>query len=91
MSVKINIYYPHLQQLTNNHEVVQVEGGTIGECLRDLVKQFPGVENGIFDENGQLLNYVYLFINGKGGYPTDLAQTVQEGDELAIALLLAGG
>lgn len=91
MSVKVKIFYPHLQQYTDNQEVVEVNGSTVGECLGDLVKQFPGIEKGIFDEHGQLINYVYFFINGKGTYPTDLAKPVRDGDELTIALLLAGG
>jgi len=91
MTVKVNIFYPHLQQFTHHQEVVHVDGGTVGECLGNLVNQFPGIEQGIFDKQGQLLNYVYLFINGKASYPTDLAMPVNDGDELTIALLLAGG
>jgi molybdopterin converting factor small subunit len=91
MSVKLNICYPHLQQLTGNQETVNVDGHTVGECLGHLVKQFPGIEKGIFDEHGQLLNYIYFFINGKSTYPADLAQPVKDGDDLTIALLLAGG
>jgi len=91
MSVKINIFYPHLQEFTNHQETVGVEGGTVGECLRHLVNQFPAIESGIFAKDGQLLNYVYLFINGKATYPTDLDLPVNDGDELTIALLLAGG
>lgn len=91
MSVKVNIFYPHLQQFTDNQEVVKVNGSTVGECLDHLVKQFPGIEKGIFDEHGQLLSYVYFFINGKGTYPTDLAHPLKDGDELTFALLLAGG
>ena len=91
MSVKVKIFYPHLKQYTDNQEVVEVNGSTVGECLTDLVKQFPGIEKGIFDEHGQMINYVYFFINGKSAYPTDLAKSVRDGDELTIALLLAGG
>ena len=91
MGVKINIFYPHLQQFTENQNAVDVDGTTVSECLAHLVKKFPGIEKGIFDENGQLLNFVYFFINGKGTYPTDLATPVKDGDELTIALLLAGG
>ncbi len=91
MSVNIRIFYPHLQQFTNHQEVVHVDGSTVGECLGHLVKQFPGIEPGLFDGQHQLLNYVYLFINGKASYPTDLTMPVNDGDELTIALLLAGG
>jgi len=91
LSVKINIFYPHLQQFTHHQDAVDVDGHTVRECLGHLVKQFPGIEEGIFDEQGQLLNYVYFFINGKATYPTDLAMPLNDGDELTIALLLAGG
>ena len=90
-TVKIKIFYPHLQQFTNNQETVGVDGDTVGECLRHLVSQFPGLKTGIFDKDGQLLNYVYFFINGKGTYPTDLTHPLKDGDELTFALLLAGG
>ena len=91
MSIKINIFYPHLQQFTHNQDAVTVDDGTIAQCLDHLVKQFPGIETGLFDQSGQLLNYVYFFINGKSSYPPDLSQPLQDGDELTIALLLAGG
>jgi molybdopterin synthase sulfur carrier subunit len=91
MSVKVNISYPHLQQFTDNKDVVEVNGSTVGECLDHLVSQFPGIEKGLFNEHGQLLNYVYFFINGEAAYPTDLAMPVKDGDELVIALMLAGG
>ncbi len=91
MAVKINIFYPHLQQFTNAQETIQVEGRTVGECLSQLVNLFPGIEKGLFDEKGQLLNYVYFLINEKATYPTDLAHPVKDGDELTVALLLAGG
>jgi hypothetical protein len=55
------------------------------------VKQFPGIEEGIFDKQGQLLNFIYFFVNGKASYPVSLTMPVNDGDELTIALLLAGG
>jgi molybdopterin converting factor small subunit len=91
MTIKVNILYPALRQFIGDQEVVRANGETVGECLDDLVKQFPGMEKGLFDRHGQLLNYVYFFINGKGAYPADLTKPVKEGDELTISLLLPGG
>ncbi len=91
MSIKVNILYPPMQRFTDNQEVVKTTGSTVGECLDYLVRQFPGIEKGLFDRHGQLLNYVYFFINGKGGYPTDLTKPVNDGDEITISLLLPGG
>jgi len=43
MSVKVNIFYPHLQQFTNNQDVVEVNGSTVGDCLDDMVRQYPSL------------------------------------------------
>ena len=83
--------YPSLHQFTNSQQVVQANESMIGECLDHLVKQFPGIEKGLFDRDGHLLNYVHFFINGKGTRPTDLAKPVKDGDELMISLLFPGG
>jgi adenylyltransferase/sulfurtransferase len=91
MTVQIKIFYPHLLQYTDQKETIMVNGSTVGKCLDQLVKQFPDIKKEIFDENGQLLKYVYLIINGTFNYTTDLARSVHDGDELTIALLLAGG
>jgi molybdopterin converting factor small subunit len=91
MSVRVNIFYPHLKQFTDNQDIVEVKGGTVGECISQLVEQFPGIEKGIFDKPGQLLNFIYFLINGVGVYPADLSKPVKDGDELTIVLLLAGG
>jgi hypothetical protein len=91
MSVKVAISYPYLQQFTHNQEIVEVNGSTVGGRLDDLVKQFPGIEKGIFDEHGQLLSYVLFFINGKSVHPIDLAMPIEGGSEVTIALLLTEG
>jgi molybdopterin converting factor small subunit len=91
MTIKVNILHPSLRQFTGNREVVKANGETIGECLDHLARQFPGIEKALFDKHGQLLNYVYFFINGKGAYPTDLTKSVKDGDELTISFLLPGG
>jgi molybdopterin converting factor small subunit len=91
MTIKVNILHPSLRQFTGNREVVKANGETIGECLDHLARQFPGIEKGLFGKHGQLLNYIYFFVNGKGAYPTDLAKALKEGDELTISLLLPGG
>jgi molybdopterin converting factor small subunit len=91
MTVRVNILSPSLRKFTGDQEVVKANGETIGGCLDHLVRQFPGIEKALFDKHGQLLNYVYFFINGKGAYPTDLTKSVKEGDELTISFLLPGG
>ena len=90
ISIKINIQ-PGLQHLTNDEEVVEVSGSTVGECLNYLVKEFPGIEGELFDEKGRMLNYVDIYLNGESSYPEELAKPVKDGDELHILLILGGG
>ena len=90
MSIKVNIL-PYLQYLTGGKTMVEVEGGTIARCLDGLTSQFPGLRTVLFDSNGKLLDYVDIYVNGESRYYEGLARPVQEGDELHIILIIAGG
>ena len=43
MPVTVHIHKTH-RQFTNGLEVVAVEGRTVGECLSQLIRQFPEME-----------------------------------------------
>mgnify|MGYP001211790661 CR=1 FL=1 len=90
--IKVQIY-PHLQHLTDNQDVVKVSGSTVGECLEDLVKQFPGIRKGLFDKHGKLLSYVEVYVNGESKYsqPEQLDSPVKDGDEVSLVLIVGGG
>ena len=90
MSVKININ-PTLYHFTNGMDVVQVKGKTVGQCLDELVAQFPGIKQGLFDKHGKLLSYVDVYVNGESAYPEELAKPVEEGDEIHIVSMPGGG
>lgn len=91
MSVKINIP-SNLHHFTNDQAVAEVNGNTVGQCLDDLVRQFPGIETRLYDNKGKLLNYVDIYVNLESSYPEELAKPVRDGDELHITLfVIAGG
>ena len=90
MSIKINIP-AYMQSFTNNMEVVELTGSTVGECLNHLVKQFPGMKKQIFGKNGNLFENIIISVNGESAYPEQLAKPVKEGDELNILLIVGGG
>ena len=90
MGVRINIL-PYVRHLTNGQTLVEGKGNTVGECLDNLTKQFPGIEAVLFDDNGELLNYIDVYINGESAYPENLTRLVKEGDELYILPIIDGG
>ena len=90
MSVKVNIHKTH-RTYTDGLEMVEVEGGTVGDCLDQLVQQYPGMKEGLFDKKGKLLNVVEVYVNNESAYPEELAKSVEDGDEIQLILMLAGG
>ena len=42
MSVKVNIHQ-NFRHLTNDLSTIEVNGKTVGECLNDLINQFPNL------------------------------------------------
>ena len=90
MSIKINIP-SYMQSLTNNTEVVEINGSTVGECLKHLVKQFPGMKKQLFSKSGNLFENIIISVNGESTYPEQLAKPVKDGDELNIVFIIGGG
>ena len=90
MSVKINVR-PGMQHLTSDQDMVEVNGSTVGECLNQLIEQFPAIKDELFDEDGKVLNYIDIYVNGKSSYPEELVKPVKDGDELYILRAIGGG
>lgn len=90
MSVSINIPQ-FLQHFTSDVKVVDVNGRTVGDCLNDLVRQFPQLKVRLLRKNGKLLKNLDVYINGESAYPEELAKPVNDGDELHIINAIVGG
>jgi molybdopterin synthase sulfur carrier subunit len=90
MSVKVNIH-PVLRYMTNGQKVVEVEGKTVGECIKQLVAEFPGIESALFNKDGRLLSYIEVYVNHESSYPEELKKKVKSGDEIHIVLMITGG
>lgn len=90
MSVKVNLHLT-LRQYTGGQETIEVEGKTIGECLKYLVKKYPAMESSVFAKNGKLSNVVEIYLNLQSAYPNELLRPVKDGDEIHVTMMLAGG
>jgi len=90
MSINVHIHSTH-RQFTNGLKVVSLEGKTIGECLNQLIKQFPGMEKALFVQKDKLLRNVEIYLNHTSAYPNELVKPVKDGDEIHIVVMLAGG
>ena len=90
MSIEIKIT-PVFLRFTKNQRSAEVNGSTVGECLDDLVKQFPDLKQVLFDKKGKLQRYLDVYVNGASAYPEELAKPVKDGDTIQLVYFLAGG
>ena len=90
MSVKIDVP-SYLQTFTDNMEVVEVNGSTVGGCLNHLIEQFPDFKKMLFAQNDKLLSYLCIYLNEDDVYPDELTKPVKDGDELHITYVIVGG
>ena len=81
----------HIDNLRTAWRSWQLTGNTVGECLNDLIKQFPGMEKALFAKKDKLLNIVEVYVNHASAYPNELAKPVKDEDEIHLVLMLAGG
>ncbi len=90
MTISVNVHKTH-RQFTDGRDVLEVEGETVGDCLNQVVKQFPEMKEALFDKKGRLLNVIEIYVNMESAYPDELAKKVKDGDKIHIAMMLAGG
>ncbi len=91
MSVRVKIFHAELQRIVNSPGEVRVEGTTVGECLRDLVRRYPEAERLMFDANGELQKRFYVFVNQEGMFKADFDRPVTDKDELLLVVLATAG
>lgn len=89
MSVRVK-FQKNLQNLVHVPEVVEVSGETVGECLNELIKEYPGIQK-MATGKKRFLDFVEIFVNGKSAYPNEETKPLKDGDEIQIMLIFAGG
>jgi sulfur-carrier protein len=90
MSVQIDIP-PLLRHLTDGATAAKVKGSTVGDCLNHFIEQYPRTKKLLFDKDGKLLRYVEVYVNKVTTYPEETATPVNDGDEISIVYVIAGG
>jgi molybdopterin converting factor small subunit len=89
MRVRIDI--PWFFQRATGVGMVELEGATVGDCLKGLVARFPALEAELFDKQGGLSPFIDIYLGGKSVRAAGQDRPVADGDELSILLLVDGG
>jgi len=90
MSVKVRIS-ASFGATTKGVTMTEVNGNTVGECLKQLVKRFQPLEKMLLDENDKLARHVVIFVNRESAQTEGLAKPVKDGDEIDLMKMVGGG
>lgn len=90
MKVKIDVQY-FLMHLTEDQMVIDVDGNTIKECLEQLIARYPKVKKWLFREDGELANFVDIFVNLDSVFPNQLSDPVKDDDVIYIVMMHTAG
>jgi molybdopterin converting factor small subunit len=88
MSVKVNLH-PYLTEGTDAQ--VELEGKSVGECLKGLVARFPAMQTKLFAKPDKLHGYIEVLVNAQSTFPKELTFPLKDGDEVTILVFLSGG
>lgn len=73
-------------------EVETTPGETVGAALSALVEAHPGLEDRVYDDEGDLREHINVLRNGRNVTSEDGLETeLDEGDELALFPPVSGG
>jgi molybdopterin converting factor small subunit len=89
VSIEISLHKTH-RRYTDGKEIIEVEGKTVGDCIKDLVKKYPPLEKEIL-KNGKLNSLIEVYLNGESAYPNELAKPVKDGDKISLVYMLSSG
>ncbi len=91
MGVPITIPTP-LRGYAGGQKTIAVDGGTVGEALDALTRQYPNLRQHLFADDGQLRSFVNVYLNDEDVRYLQYVQTpVRDSDKISIVPSVAGG
>jgi sulfur-carrier protein len=91
MAVKIRIPTP-LRKLTEDKDLVEVSPGTIGSAIAELQAKFPGIQERLVDDSGQVRRFVNVYVNEEDiRFLQNKDTPLKDGDDVSIIPAIAGG
>jgi len=91
MPKKVRIPTP-LRKLTNNEELVEVNAATIAEAIVELQARYPGIQERLVDDKGDVRRFVNVYVNEEDiRFLKNKETPLKDGDEISIIPAIAGG
>jgi molybdopterin converting factor small subunit len=89
--MSVRILNPLFYRSTGNRREVEVEGRTVGECIRSLAEHYPEVGKHLFSATGGLQENLLVSLNRDVVQHGELDRPVEDGDAIHITTMIQGG
>ena len=91
MAITVRIPTP-LRRVTDGQDKVDTEGETLRQLIDSMESQYPGIKERLCDEDGNLRNFVNVYVNGEDvRFMDGIDSATGDGDEVSIVPAVAGG
>ena len=81
-----------LQRFVGNRKMVEVSPGTVKTAFEALAKDYSGLKDQLYDENGKIRSFVNIYLNDEDiRYSDNLDTPLKDGDVIQIVPSIAGG
>ena len=91
MASKVYIPTP-LRAFADNQEALDLEGSTVEEVLVNLTEKYGDLKKHLYNEEGQLRNFVNIYVNDEDIRYLEREKTpIKDGDTISIVPSIAGG
>ena len=81
-----------LRRLSNGEITVEVGATDLGSAIEALDARYPGFRDRLLDENGELRQFVNVYLNDEDvRLGSGLQEKLDEKDEISIVPAVAGG
>ncbi len=87
--MSIKLYLPdRLSRLVKNKFLFELNGETVGECLKQLISLAPTLKRSFFNESGKELDdRILVFVNKEDVGSEGLEKKVKDGDVIHIVMM----
>ncbi len=71
---------------------MEITAATVGEAITELQSRFPGIQERLVDEKGEVRRFVNVYVNEEDIRFLENKNTpLKDGDEVSIIPAIAGG
>jgi molybdopterin synthase sulfur carrier subunit len=77
-----------LKRLAGGRSEHVLEGGSVGDLLRELERAHPAAKGWMLDERGELREHLNVFVNGE---PSEQDTRVEQNDRVDVVPAISGG